>query len=343
MSEDNRKSVLITGLSTDWLIHVGFWGSCSNGGIGHSLALEFFRNGLRVFATARDKATISDLEKEGIETLSLTVDNEESVKACFKEVSELLGGKGLDYLKADAFLLLDGEYQKLIYETPDYTYPALDVDMTEVRQTFETNVFAVILMCKTFAPLLIKAKGTIVQLGSLAGMMPYVFGSVYNASKAALHLFSDTLRVELAPFGYESTPPSNNVYSTAANQVIPNRVKVITIVTGGVKSRIARVPRALSKDSLYYPINAEYQRRLTHSQEVSVPNEKYAKQVVTEVLHGRAPWRWIWPWSKPSHYIWAGGKVTAAWICNWGWTWYGAADWVISWMFGIYKLKKYVQ
>lgn len=32
-------------------------------------------------------------------------------------------------------------------------------------------------------------------------IIPYVFGSVYNASKAALHSFSDTLRVELAPYG----------------------------------------------------------------------------------------------------------------------------------------------
>ena len=42
-------------------------------------------------------------------------------------------------------------------------------------------------MCQTFAPLLIAAKGTIVQIGSIAGVMPYVFGSAYNASKAALY------------------------------------------------------------------------------------------------------------------------------------------------------------
>ncbi|KAI5302456.1 Succinate--CoA ligase [ADP-forming] subunit beta, mitochondrial [Ascosphaera pollenicola] len=307
MAEDKRQSVLITG--------------CSNGGIGHSLALEFLKNGLRVFATARDRETISDLKEKGIDTLSLLVDNEESVKACFKEVSELLGGKGLDYLVNNA-LVIPHLIASMNENFSDYfTVPALDIDMTEVRQTFETNVFAVMYMCQTFSSLLIKAKGTIVQLGSLAGMMPYVFGSVYNASKAALHIYSDTLRVELAPFG----------------------VKVITIVTGGVKSRIARTPRALSKDSLYYPINSEFQRRLTHSQSVGIPNEQYAKQVVTEILYGRAPWRWIWPWSKPSHYIWAGGKVTVAWICNWGWTWYGLSDYVFSWMFGLNKLKRYVK
>ena len=71
------------------------------------------------------------------------------------------------------------------------------------------------LMCKTFAPLLINAKGTIVQIGSLAAVMPYVFASCYSATKAALHSYSNTLRLELAPFG----------------------VRVVTVVTGGVKSK----------------------------------------------------------------------------------------------------------
>jgi 1-acylglycerone phosphate reductase len=82
--------------------------------------------------------------------------------------------------------------------------------MDEVEACFRTNVYGVMRMCKAFAPLVIAAKGTIVQIGSLAGVMPYVFGSAYNATKAALHAYSNTLRIELAPFG----------------------VKVITVVTG---------------------------------------------------------------------------------------------------------------
>jgi NAD(P)-dependent dehydrogenase (short-subunit alcohol dehydrogenase family) len=52
----------------------------------------------------------------------------------------------------------------------DYTVPAMEAELSEVRQTFETNLFAVITMCRTFLPLLIKAKGTIVQIGSVAGV-----------------------------------------------------------------------------------------------------------------------------------------------------------------------------
>jgi len=117
----------------------------------------------------------------GIEPLSLTVDDPSSIESLREEVSRLTAGRGLDFLVNNA--------------GRNYTVPALDVDYNEVQATFEVNVFGVMRMCQAFAPLLIEAKGTIVQIGSLAGVMPYCFGSVYNASKAALHAYSNTLRV----------------------------------------------------------------------------------------------------------------------------------------------------
>ncbi|KAJ5366798.1 hypothetical protein N7541_000739 [Penicillium brevicompactum] len=287
---DVRRSVLITG--------------CSPGGIGNSLAREFNRNGLRVLATARDAATISDLADLGIETLSLTVDDPENVKACFADVEKRLGDKGLDYLVNNA--------------GRNYTVPAMEVELSEVRQTFETNLFAVITMCQTFLPLLIKAKGTIVQLGSVAGIIPYVFGSVYNASKAALHSFSDTLRVELAPFG----------------------VHVTTIVTGGVQSRIARTDRTLKPGSLYTPIEEEYLTRVKHSQHNAMPHETYARSVVSQVLYGSAPWRWLWPWARGHQsWIWEGRASWVIWLLSGGWAWSGLFGRVMTKMFKLWKIK----
>jgi 1-acylglycerone phosphate reductase len=46
----------------------------------------------------------------------------------------------------------------------------MDVNIEEARLTFETNFFAVIRICQTFLPLLMKSKGTIVQIGSVAGV-----------------------------------------------------------------------------------------------------------------------------------------------------------------------------
>ena len=108
----------------------------------------------------------------------------------------------------------------------------------------------------------------------------YFFAGVYNASKAALHAYSNTLRLELAPFD----------------------VKVVIIVTGGVQSRIARTRRDLAEDSLYLPINDDYQRRLKHSQENAMPNEAYARSVISQVLQA-TPKKWIWE-GKSSWTIW---------------------------------------
>ncbi|PYI12089.1 short chain dehydrogenase/reductase [Aspergillus sclerotiicarbonarius CBS 121057] len=291
VTEDKRKSVLVTG--------------CSPGGIGNSLAREFHQNGLRVFATAREAKTIEDLASIGVETLSLTVDDEESVRQCFVDVRAKLGEKGLDYLVNNA--------------GRNYTVPAMEAELSEVRATFETNLFAVISICKAFLPLLMKAKGTIVQIGSVAGVIPYVFGSVYNASKAALHSFSDSLRVELAPFG----------------------VNVTTVVTGGVQSRIARIQRALAPNSIYAPIEDEYNRRVTHSQDGAMPNAAYARSVVTQVLYGSAPWRWIWPWAQGrKSWIWEGNKSWLIWLCMGGWAWNGLVESIVTRMFKLHKLRR---
>jgi len=255
---DTKKTVLITGASP--------------GGIGNAIAREFHSAGLRVIATARSADSLKDLSALGIETLSLEVDQAESVEKCKKELEALTGG-GLDYLVNNA--------------GRNYTMPALDIDIAEAAAVFLTNVFAVMRLCQVFAPLLIRSKGTIVQVGSLAGYMPYVFSPVYNASKAALHAYSNTLRVELEPFG----------------------VKVIVLVTGGVKSRITRVDRTLPATSYYQPIADVYQRRLTHSQQGAMDTTAYAKSVVGKVL---AQERWWHFWKTRN--IWEGNQSWVVWF-----------------------------
>lgn len=225
------------------------------------------RVGLQVFASARQAETLKDLAELGIITLSLDVTSSDSVEEAKDEVSEITNGK-LDYLINNA--------------GRNYTVPALDIDFEEVQKTFEANVFGVFRTCQTFAPLLIEARGTVVQIGSVAAIIPYVFSSVYNATKAALHAYSNTLRVELAPFG----------------------VKVVTIITGGVQSRIARTDRELPKESFYWPVDEEYQRRVKHSQEGAMSNTDYARSVVRQVFGTTRPRRWIWE-GKKSWLIWA--------------------------------------
>ena len=260
--------------------------------------------------------------------MSLEVDQPDQVERCRDEVASLTGGK-LDYLVNNAgrssfsalsshtsqlgssWEALEKEVEALhTNSNPDYTIPALDATLPEIQSTFSTNLFAVMHICTVFSPLLVRSRGTIVQIGSIAAIIPYAFGSVYNASKAALHSYSDSLRVELAPFG----------------------VSVITVVTGGVKSNIARTERVLPEGSLYADLEENYQRRQKYSQEVGMDNAVYARKVVGEVLAGDG---WIWK----RRTIWAGGSANMVkWVSMFLGTESGLWDWLMTRMFGLGRL-----
>ncbi|KAH9206255.1 hypothetical protein DL95DRAFT_528489 [Leptodontidium sp. 2 PMI_412] len=280
--EKSRKSVLITG--------------CSPGGIGHALAREFHAKGLHVIATARTKEAIQDLEAMGMSTLGLEVTSKESIAEARMQVEKLTGGK-LDILVNNA--------------GRNCTLPALEVDLDDARACFETNLFAIIALTQSFIPFLIASKGLILNIGSVAAIVPYVFGSVYNASKAALHSYSQTLRLELEPFD----------------------VRVLVVITGGVQSRIARTERVLSEDSLYLDISGDFQRRVKHSQDGAMATDVYARGVVSEAL--KPAWRM-------KKWLWRGNKSVLVWFVD---TWLGrwAFDWVLPGMFGLRRLKGIVR
>ena len=82
-----------------------------------------------------------------------------------------------------------------------YALPILDVDLDESKAVFETNFFGRVALTQAFAPLLIESKGIIVNIGSISGFCPTPFSGIYNACCAAVHQWSDTLRLEMKPFG----------------------------------------------------------------------------------------------------------------------------------------------
>ncbi len=168
--------------------------------------------------------------------------------------------------------------------------PMLDSDINAVRRMFETNVFAALTVSQAFAPLLIVSKGTIVNIGSVAGEFPLVYSGMYNASKAALRSLSEALRVELMPFD----------------------VKVILVITGIVKTRLFKnllnkEELCLPGNSLYIPIKEQVdvvmKGKVLH--EMGQMPEEYARGVVDNALR-----RW------PSMVIWRGGNALLVWVAT---------------------------
>jgi len=79
--------------------------------------------------------------------------------------------------------------------------PILDVDLEQARKVYDTNVMGIIYMVQAFSKLLVQRKGTIINIGSIAGYAPVPWQAVYDSSKAAVNMLTDVLRIEMEPLG----------------------------------------------------------------------------------------------------------------------------------------------
>ena len=161
--------------------------------------------------------------------------------------------------------------------------PVSDVSIVEGKKLFDLNLWSQIAVTQAFLPLLRSShSGLIVNQTSISASMTVPFSSVYNASKAALAMFSDTLRLELQPFG----------------------INVVDLRTGIVQSKLIDNTRLnqgtsdhlLPKDSLFQPAKNVVEKILRMDEFVGkgMPSDAWAKGVVGDLLNARPPnviWR----------------------------------------------------
>ena len=135
----SKKTALITG--------------CSDGGIGASMAKVLHEKGYYVFATLRNISKAGTLtEIDDVEILELDVTLKESIARCAEEVRKRTGGT-LDILINNA--------------GSDFLMPLLDVDIEEARKYFDVNFWGVFAVTQAFAPMVVNAKGVIVNHSSV--------------------------------------------------------------------------------------------------------------------------------------------------------------------------------
>jgi NAD(P)-dependent dehydrogenase (short-subunit alcohol dehydrogenase family) len=167
------KAVLVTGCSS---------------GIGKATAERLAADGWTVYATARNRETLADLEAQGCRTLSLDVTDEASMSAAVNEVAQAEGAVGVLVNNA-------GYSQSGAVES---------VPIDQVRRQFETNVFGLIRMCQLVLPgMREQGWGRIVNLSSMGGRLTFPGGGIYHATKYAVEAISDALRFEVRGFGVE--------------------------------------------------------------------------------------------------------------------------------------------
>ncbi|EJS43356.1 ayr1p [Saccharomyces arboricola H-6] len=231
----------------------------ASGGIGYEVTKELVKNGYVVYACARRLEPMEQLASQ------LGSDSVKPYKLDIAKPEEIVTFAG--FLRTT---LPDGKLD-LLYNNAGQscTFAALDATDAVVEQCFKVNVFGHINMCRELSKFLINAKGTIVFTGSLAGVVSFPFGSIYSASKAAIHQYARGLHLELKPFG----------------------VRVINVITGGVATDIAD-KRPLPENSIYdFPEGKEaFNSRKTMAKDNHpMPADAYARQLVQDILSSRDP------------------------------------------------------
>jgi short-subunit dehydrogenase len=165
------KVVIITGASS---------------GIGEAAAHAFAREGSRLVLAARNTAKLEqvkqDCEQIGAQVLIVRCDvsNEES---CRQLVSEALRRFGaIDVLINNAGISMRALFS--------------DLDISVIKQVMDTNFWGAVYCTKYALPELLKSKGSVMGVSSVAGIKGLPGRTGYSASKFAMNGFMESLRIE---------------------------------------------------------------------------------------------------------------------------------------------------
>jgi NAD(P)-dependent dehydrogenase (short-subunit alcohol dehydrogenase family) len=160
----------------------------ASSGIGEATARHLRRLGYRVYAAARRVDRMAPLREAGIDVAAVDVTDDNSLTAFVERVV------------AEA-----GRVDVLVNNAGYGSYGAVeDVPLAEARRQFDVNVFGLARLSQLVLPhMRARRAGRIVNVSSIGGKIHEPLGGWYHATKFAVEGLSDSMRVELAPFGID--------------------------------------------------------------------------------------------------------------------------------------------
>ena len=162
----------------------------ASSGVGREIALLFAKEGAKVVAVARRAERLAALEEQSKELAG-------EIVAYAGDISlEETNTKMIDFA-VEKF----GKIDILINNAGMAvgTEKVFESEMEDYDVVIDTNVKGVLYMIKAVVPQMVerKAKGVVVNMGSVAGNIAYGGGAVYCGSKAAIRYITDGLRIDL--------------------------------------------------------------------------------------------------------------------------------------------------
>ncbi|MGS2741751.1 SDR family oxidoreductase [Sinomicrobium sp. M5D2P17] len=175
------KVVLITGGSS---------------GIGKCIGEFLITKGYKVYGTSRNPQKVTG---SVFPLLKMDVRERESIDEAVKILINT--ESRIDVLVNNAGVGITGPLE----ETPD----------AEMLNNFETNVFGPLRVIKAVLPhMREQGKGLIINVTSIAGYMGLPYRGIYSASKGALELITEALRMEIKAFGVQAVNVAPGDFAT---------------------------------------------------------------------------------------------------------------------------------
>ena len=169
--EPPRRAVLITGGST---------------GIGRNITEHLAHDGFFVYAGARKPKDLEELNAiPNVQAISLDVTKPEEISAAVETITNA---------KRGLYGLINNAGVETVGSVVDTPWNEFDLVMA-------VNVYGPYRLTKAFAPLIQTARGRIINIGSIAGVIAGPNQSAYSMSKHAMEAFTDSLAEELGRSG----------------------------------------------------------------------------------------------------------------------------------------------
>ena len=231
-------------------------------GIGERTAIRLQQAGFTVYAVARRVDAMRELADAGVHTFAMDVTDDASMTAGVQRIVDEAGR--LDVLVNNAGYGSFGAVE--------------DVPLDEARRQFEVNVFGLARLVQLALPhMRAQGSGRIVNVSSIGGKVSEPLGAWYHATKFAVEGLSDSLRLEVAPFGIHVVLVEPGPIRSEWNAIA--RKSMVTTAGGGAyaerATRIAATFEKADNSRLRSSMPDVVARRIVKAATVAAPRARY--------------------------------------------------------------------
>jgi NAD(P)-dependent dehydrogenase (short-subunit alcohol dehydrogenase family) len=241
-----QKAVLVTGASS---------------GIGRKITERLAAAGYFVYATARKDADLQALGKiQNVQAIRLDVTSAQDIAAAVNVISK--AGRGLHGLVNNAGIGTGG--------------PVMDSKQEEFDLAMNVNALGPVRMTRAFGPLIVAAKGRIVNISSVSGILAGKNTSAYAMSKHAVEAFTDSLATEMQDVGVKVSAVEPGNYNS---QIVHNAAARM-----GITSRLNERPSDVEPDAVAAAVEHALFATDPKRRYLVVPNEPQAQRTIRKQI-----------------------------------------------------------